>query len=155
MQRRMREYQLDRDKIDQLLLKSSTGHLGTLGPDGYPYVTPVHYVYLDGSIFIHGNPRGTKIDNLKVNPKVSFEVMSDGGLIMADAACDTNTRFESVIIAGHARVLDNKDAIAKILMEFVKKYTPGHIDEALPPEMVRMTGIIVIDIVRITGKYYS
>ncbi|MDR2404785.1 MAG: pyridoxamine 5'-phosphate oxidase family protein [Deltaproteobacteria bacterium] len=151
----MRDYQLERGKILELLKTSSTGHLATVGEDGYPYVTPVHFVYQDPFIFIHGNPKGTKIENLKENPKVSFELTKELGLLQADEACETNTRFESVIVKGVARVLAERDRAEGILMDFVRKYTPQHMDKALPVEKIKMTGIIEIKIEAITGKYYS
>jgi nitroimidazol reductase NimA-like FMN-containing flavoprotein (pyridoxamine 5'-phosphate oxidase superfamily) len=155
MQNRMRLYQLDAKRVEAVLREAPTGYLGTVGPDGYPYVTPVHFVWLEGKIYIHGNPKGTKIDNLRANPKVSLAIAIEGGLIHSDSGCDTNTRFESVIVKGDARVFADRDRAPQILEEFVAKYTPQHKDKPLDPKNVRMTGILEIEVAAVTGKYYS
>ena len=33
---------------------------------------PVHFVYFDGKIFVHGLPKGQKIENIAADPRVSF-----------------------------------------------------------------------------------
>ena len=65
MQYRMKTHQLSQDEIHALLIKSLTGTISTIGPDGVPYSVPVHFVFLDGTICFHGLPAGQKLDNLK------------------------------------------------------------------------------------------
>jgi nitroimidazol reductase NimA-like FMN-containing flavoprotein (pyridoxamine 5'-phosphate oxidase superfamily) len=50
----MREHQLTDEQRKQLLNSAHVGHLGTIGSDGFPYVTPVHFVLMEGNIYIHG-----------------------------------------------------------------------------------------------------
>ena len=103
MQARMKEHQLTADQIVALLDKAPVGHLGTVDEKGFPYVTPVHFVHLDGSIYFHGLARGRKLANLAADPKVCFEVAGEHSYIQADAPCDTNTAYRSVIITGRPR----------------------------------------------------
>ncbi len=41
----------ERAVIDRILERATIGRLATVGADGYPYITPVNYVYLDGAIY--------------------------------------------------------------------------------------------------------
>lgn len=156
MQYRMKTHILDREVIDKLLNEIQTGCLATVNCDGTPYVIPVHFVYLDRAIYIHGLPKGKKIENIKMNPSVSMTVYNMDGLLL-DAShnpCDTNTKYQSVIIDGKAVLLEDYKAKAKALDKIVEKYTPHLADKALPENMVRGTAVIKITVDEITGKYY-
>lgn len=156
MQYRMRTHMLDRAEIDKLLNEIQTGCLATVNCDGTPYVIPVHFVYLDRSIYIHGLPKGKKIENIKTNPSVSMTVYNMDGLLL-DAGynpCDTNTKYQSVIIDGKAVLLKDYSVKAEVLNKIVEKYTPHLADKTLPENMVRGTSVIKIAIDGIAGKYY-
>ena len=104
MQYRMKTHQLSQDEIHALLIKSLTGTISTIGPDGVPYSVPVHFVFLDGTICFHGLPAGQKLDNLKANPHVCFTVYEMLGLLFDsnEKPCETNTAYISAVIQGKA-----------------------------------------------------
>ena len=79
MQNRMKHFQLTKEEIDALLERAAIGRFGTVRGDGYPYVTAMHFVYYNETIYMHGLPKGLKIDNVKANPKVSFTSMEPTG----------------------------------------------------------------------------
>ena len=54
MQARMKKYPLAQEKIVELLTAEHVGRLATMGQDGFPYITPVHFVFMSDKIFIHG-----------------------------------------------------------------------------------------------------
>ena len=63
----------DNIEIEKILSIAEVGRLATLGHDG-PVIKPVNFVYLDGAFFFHSATKGEKIDHIKANPKVCFEV---------------------------------------------------------------------------------
>ena len=67
MQNRMKNHQLTYEQAENLLKKCQVAALATVNADGTPYVTPVHYVFEQGVIYIHGLPYGKKIENLQKN----------------------------------------------------------------------------------------
>ena len=69
--------------------------------------------------------------------------------------CDTNTKYESVIISGTARLVNDINEKENILKVIVGKYTPDLAGKELPINMVKGTAVIQIDITEMTGKYYS
>ena len=156
MQGRMKEHPLSQEEITALLLSEPVGNLGTVSPDGCPYLTPVHFVWMDAKIYIHGLRVGQKIDFLKVNPKVGFDVFRMNGLIHdPELPCDTNTDYQSVIMLGTANLIDDEILKIKVLDEVVKKYTPQHAGKTFPPAMLKATGVIEINPSEITGKYFK
>ncbi len=157
MQHRMKTHPLTDEQINRLLSRTLTGSLATLGSDGAPYVTPIHFVSLDGAIYFHGLPKGKKLDNIKADPRVSMTVYEMDSLLLDPEGkpCDTNTKYQSIIISGSAELLDNIEIKKSILTAIVKKYTPQLVTKALPENMIKGTAVIKITIDDITGKYYD
>ena len=66
----------DQSRILEILDKSKIVHIGLVDGDE-PYVIPMNYGYeMDDAgnliLYLHGAPKGRKIDVMRVNPKVSF-----------------------------------------------------------------------------------
>jgi nitroimidazol reductase NimA-like FMN-containing flavoprotein (pyridoxamine 5'-phosphate oxidase superfamily) len=153
----MKTHQLSKIQIQHLLERSQAGCLATLNPNGTPYITPIHFIYLENAIFAHGLPKGKKLDNIASNPQVGFCVYEVDKLLLDPEGkpCDTNTKYESVIISGVAKPVDDIKEKGRILKEIVKKYTPQLAKNEIPDNMVKSTAVIRIDVTEITGKYYS
>lgn len=154
MQGRMKQHQLTQEQIRALLERASVGRLTTLGEDGAPYTTPVHFLLRDGKIYIHGLCAGEKISNLKRDGRACFEVDEMAGLLLDEQPCECNTAYESVIIKGRASLLEGAAHKEEILRGIVEKYVPQCSGRAFPERMVRATGIIELTPVETTGKYY-
>lgn len=157
MQHRMKTHQLDRQQIDSLLDRAEVASLATVNADGTPYVTPVHFLYQEETVYVHGLPAGQKIDNIKATPAVCLTVYEMEGLLLDPAGnpCDTNTGYQSVIIQGTASLLTDVGAKKKILEGLVWKYTPALSDRALPENMIKGTAVLEIRAYATTGKYYG
>lgn len=156
MQGRMKEHPLSQEEITALLSSEQVGNLGTVSPDGFPYITPVHFVVIGGKVYVHGLCIGQKIKYLKENPKVGFEVFKMNGLIHdPELPCDTNTDYQSVIILGNAKLVDDDALKIQVLDEVVKKFTPQHVGKSYPAAMLKATGVIEITPLETTGKYFK
>lgn len=157
MQHRMKTHMMTKEKIEDLLNRTTTCSIATLNADGTPYVTPMHHIFHNGYIYMHGLPKGTKIDNIKANPRVSITAYEMDSLLLDPKgnACDTNTKYQSVIISGMAAIITEVEYKREILMEIVKKYTPQLSDAVLPENMLAGTAVIKVQILDITGKYYG
>lgn len=157
MQYRMKTHPLSEEKSNDLLSRVQTGSLATLNEDGTPYNTPVHFVYVNKCIYVHGLPKGQKIENIIRNSKVGFTAYDMQELLL-DAngkPCDTNTKYESAIATGSAALIGDLGEKKMVLQKVVEKYTPHLADAQLPENMVRGTAVIRINIAELTGKYYE
>ncbi|WP_027631949.1 pyridoxamine 5'-phosphate oxidase family protein [Clostridium hydrogeniformans] len=157
MQYRMKKFQLTSEQIDALLHDAKTGSFATINENGYPYAVGMHFIYFNNKIYLHGLPKGQKIDNIKRNSKVCFEVNELIGLLIAndDNPCNTNAEYNSVVILGNASLVEDINYKGEVLNKLVEKYTPEFIGKELPSNMVKGTAVIEIDIVECTGKYYK
>ena len=102
----------DQEKIREILNRSRVGRLATTGRDGYPYITPVNYVYHQDSIYFHCAHKGEKVDNILADDRVCFEV--DIPLAYLDLAfdpsrppCQVHQFYHCVIIRGRACIIED------------------------------------------------
>lgn len=153
----MKTHPLDQEKTNKLLHSAETGSLATLNSDGSPYVTPVHFLFYNDAVYLHGRPKGKKIDNIEADSRVSMTVYEMDSLLLDpdERPCKTNTKYGSVIISGQAALVQDAAYKKEVLAEIVKKYTPHLAQKELPDHQVEGTAVIKIDIQEITGKYYD
>lgn len=106
--------------IEEILGRARIGRLATFGTDGFPYITPVNYVWWNGSIYFHCAHKGEKIDNIVQNNKVCFEVDIPLSYLGLDydrkrPTCQVHQFYHSVIIRGRAEVVgDLQEKIAAL-----------------------------------------
>lgn len=135
----------------RLIENSAVGRLATCR-DGMPYITPVHFVLYKQKIYIHTGHEGRKIDNIKSNPEVCFEVSEMKSIQPGLNPCKFSTDFRSVLIFGRAELIENPEEKADILNRFVTKYAGGFEFDPIKEDQVENVAIIEIDIAAITGR---
>ena len=59
----------DQNEMIRIMASTNIGRMATLDSDGYPYITPVNFVYFQDRIYFHCAPKGEKLDNLDRNPR--------------------------------------------------------------------------------------
>src|SRR3989304_6219987 len=107
-------------EIDQFLTCARVGRPGVSLKDG-PYIVPVGYVYSNGKIFFHTCKEGLKMDTIKRNPNVCFEV---------DEALSDASMFKSVIAFGAAEIIDDEEEMIPCLQKLIDKYrVPENFDK--------------------------
>jgi nitroimidazol reductase NimA-like FMN-containing flavoprotein (pyridoxamine 5'-phosphate oxidase superfamily) len=153
----MKTHPLSEERLNDLLSRVQTGSLATLNPDCTPYNTPVHFVHMNEYIYVHGLPKGQKIDNIVRDSKVGFTAYDMQVLLLDENGkpCDTNTKYESAIATGSATLVENVEEKRMALQKVVEKYTPHLANVPLPENMVRGTAVIRISITQLTGKFYE
>lgn len=141
----------DHGEISRILNSVHMGRLGTVGADGYPYITPVNFVFHKGAIYFHSAPEGEKLDNLKRDPRVCFQV--DLPLAYLELSfnpernpCRAHQLYHCVIVRGYAREVVEPELKAAVLTELVAKQE-GHRDfEPVTVESSGFKGCCVVEI---------
>jgi len=147
-----KEWITDREEMESLLQEALVGCLATVEPDGSPYITPMHFVYHQGKIYFHCAFKGRKIDNIRANPRVCFEVHELVKIVQGQRACDFSTRYHSVLVFGRARSLPDVDKKMVVLTALAEKYTGGQAVEPPTPKRAKGTEVIEITVGEMTGK---
>ncbi len=101
----------DRAEMDAVLSPPGWAEWLPAGCDGYPYITPVNYVYHRGSIYFHCARAGEKLDNFKRDSRVCFEVDIPLAYLDLDyygdnpESCRVTQFYHCVIIRGRAEIV--------------------------------------------------
>ncbi len=148
---RRKEKRIEQHNIIQEILEKSDICRIAFCTDDIPYIVPVNYVYFNQGIYFHSAPAGKKIEFIKKNNKVCFEIEGSSEIIPAEKACNWGTRYRSLIGSGTITIFDNREDKIKGLDMLMKKYSGKDHLEYNNGNLDNMV-IIKIDITDISGK---
>ena len=150
-----RERQItDPQQIQSILDTAKVLHLG-LAVDNEPYVVPMNYGYTveDGKliIYLHSALRGKKLDIIRANPRVFFEM--DCGLepFEGKVACQYGLAYSSIMGRGTARIVEDVEE-KKQAMSILMKTQTGK-DFTFEDRLVSIVAVIRIDVAEYTAKH--
>ncbi len=143
----------DSSVIVDLLRTCPVGRLGTNGKDGYPAVKPVNFAHLEGKIYIHTALEGEKIEDIRRDDRVCFETDLPIAFVRAvHQPCEAEYLYRSVIIKGRASLVQDQDERSRAFRNLMQKYQPEGGYGPYLKEKLALTGIVRIDIEKMTGK---
>ena len=150
-----RERQItDEAQIQEILDAGKVLHLG-LAVDNEPCVVPMNYGYTKENghlvMYLHSAVRGKKLDMIRVNPKVFFEI--DCGLTPFEGVlpCQYGLAYSSVMGKGIARIVEDVEEKKKAL-SFLMKTQTGK-DFTFEDRLVSIVAVIRIDVEEYTAKH--
>lgn len=155
------------------LNEEKVGRVASIDVQGYPQIIPMNFVYVMndsidtqtgnnniGAIYMHSHPFGEKIENIKRNSKVGFEVDSYVCFLPSyyfhpTDASQADTLYVSVVIKGNASSVQDSVEKARALNALMKKYQKEGGYESLASNMGSVREVTVLKIVpdQIRGKY--
>ena len=114
------------EEVREFLVSAHCGRTATLGADGYPYVVPNLFVWMDERIFLHtARQRGHFLANVGFCDRVCFEVDQPGKTFpYGPVECDTSIAFRSVVVFGRIGVVSERDIKQRFFTAFLSKYAP-------------------------------
>ena len=149
-----------KEKIIEFLSSESTGRIASVDKNGFPQIIPMNFVFINDVIYMHSHIRGEKLENIKRNDKVGFEVDRSLEFLPSyffdptDASL-ADTLYISVVMKGICVIIEDKVEKTLALNGLMKKYQPEGGYEPMNPEMDVLNEVAVIKIVPNTmrGKY--
>ncbi len=135
--------------IDDILSKATVCRLG-LCDGGWPYVVPLCFGYEDNALYFHCAMEGKKLEMLRKNENVCFEVDIERELIKGEAACEWGMKYKSVIGFGKAVFVEDAESKRKALDIIMQNYSEGAFEYS--EEAVKKTVVIKVEIESMTGK---
>lgn len=152
MRRKEKEIK-DKAIIVDVLNRCHIGRMGTIGRDGYPMVKPLNFACCDGKIYFHTAKEGEKIEDIKRDSRVCFEVDLPIAYIKAkNNPCEADYLYRSVIIKGRAKIIKDRDEKVFALKCLMEKHQPGGGYGEYTEEKLNKVGIVRIDIEEMRGK---
>ena len=150
-----RELQItDLKEIQHILDTAKVLHLG-LAVDNEPYIVPMNYGYtMDGeklTVYMHSAVRGKKLDMIRANPKVFFEVECDLLPFYGRVPCQYGLSYSSLMGRGEARIIEDVEE-KKEAMSILMKTQTGK-DFSFEDRLVSIVSVIRIDVAEYTAKH--
>ena len=140
----------DIEIIKSALNRAIVCRLG-LTENNMPYIVPMKFGYTDNYLYFHSAPEGKKIDIIKNNSQVCFEIDLDHELVIKDTACNATMKYLSIIGFGKAELIDDfeqKQRALQIIMDHYSKKKKHKFSKT----MINRIIIIRIKIESMTGK---
>jgi len=147
--RRKEKQMTHKNEIETVLMQSPVCRVAMVDGDK-PYVVPMNFGYSEECLFIHSASQGRKIEIMKNNPYVCFEVDQLIQLNKAKLACEWGASFKSVIGSGRAQFLEDKKE-KKAALDIIMSHYSERVFE-YPDETLEKTVVIKVVIDEMTGK---
>ena len=149
-----RELQItDESQIRSILDTAQVLHLG-LAVDNEPYVVPMNYGYCyeDGKLvlYLHSAVRGKKLDMIRQNPKVFFELDCDRVPCEGEKPCQYGLSYASVMGRGTARILEDPQEKMRAMTILMKTQTGK--DFTFNERLVSIVSVLELQISSFTAK---
>ena len=150
-----RELQItDEKQIRAILDTAKVLHLG-LCVDNEPYVVPMNYGYTmeNGKLvlYLHSALRGKKLDMMRANPRVFFEMDCDWVPFEGEKPCQYGLAYSSVMGRGTATIVEDVSEKMKAMSALMKTQTQK--DFEFNDRLVSIVAVIRIDVAEYTAKH--
>ncbi|MEX1378138.1 MAG: pyridoxamine 5'-phosphate oxidase family protein [Eubacteriales bacterium] len=151
---RRKEKQMPKDEVYKYLKKCTVVRLA-LFDNEYPYIVPMNYGFenADGKdiLYMHCANDGKKLDLLKSNQKVGFEMDLDYGITNDETPSECTTKYASLIGTGLVEIVNSYTDKAHALSILMKEIA-GREVQVFDKRIVDKTTILKLTIKNITGK---
>jgi len=140
----------DASEIRTIIRSARVCRLGMVN-ENKPYIVPLCFGYHENVLYFHGSIKGRKIDILKKNPNVCFELDMIAETMESENACDWSMKYQSVIGFGRASFLESSEEKCKALDIIMRQYSGRQYQ--FPENKLKATAVFKVKIESMTGKH--
>ena len=140
----------DQSIIDKILSTSDICRIAVM--DGNrPYIVPLNYGNKGRTLYFHSSKFGKKIDLLKQNNQVCFEIESPSELIKNENACDWGTKYRSIIGYGAIDFITDPEE-KKFDLDAIMSHYGNTGEKVYNERLIELIVILKLNIREISGK---
>lgn len=149
---RQKEKEITNTKeIETIIQKAEVCRLG-LAVDNTPYIVPLFFGYENNCLYIHCAKEGRKLDMIRQNNNVCFEMEGDTKITNRDKpACQWSSAYRSVIGYGRAFILENLEE-KKQALDVIMRHYSNRTSFDYKKKAVEEVAIIKIVVDHMSGK---
>ena len=152
MRRKDREL-TGQDEIEEIISKADVCRIA-LADNNIPYIVTMNFGYSGGEnacFYFHCAREGRKLDMIKNNNYVCFELDTDHRIYEGEKGCDWGMTFSSVVGYGHISVVEERASRIKALDSIMSHYA-GRKTFSYDERVFENTTILRLDIAGMTAK---
>lgn len=140
----------DQNEIEDIIARCDICRIA-LCKDGKPYMVPMNFGYKDRVLYLHSAHDGEKMDIIKENPNLCFEMEVDTVLVPGEIGCKWTMHYKSVIGFGVAEIVTDTAEKSQALDIIMEQYC-GNQKFDFIPKVLDMMSIIKVPVDEMTGK---
>lgn len=140
----------DKKLMESILERATVCRVG-LSENNVPYIVPVNFGYRDNCLYFHSAKEGKKIDMIRGNNNVCFEIDIDSEVVKGEKACGWTMKYYSIIGFGRAFFVEGFEEKRKAL-DIVMEHYAGKSSFEYSEGAVNNAAIIKVEIESMTGK---
>ncbi|MFC1912221.1 pyridoxamine 5'-phosphate oxidase family protein [Chloroflexota bacterium] len=134
--------------IEAILEKATVCRLGLVDRDE-SYIVPVNFGYENNVLYFHSALKGYKVELIKKNNKVCFEIETDVEIEKTDKT-NCSVKYRSVIGRGRIYIIENKEEKIHGLKSIMQQCAAG--EYSFSKDRLNTVLVARIDVDSLTGK---
>ncbi len=145
--------QYDRDTVYAILDAGLVCHVG-YEIDGQSYVTPTAYWREGNKVYWHGSAASRMLRHQASGASICLTVSHLDGFVLARSGFHHSVNYRSVMILGHAKVVEDEADKIERMKIFINGIFPGRWDELRPitDQEVKATTVLYVDLHEVSAK---
>ena len=143
----------DIEQIEEIIRKADVCRIA-LANGNIPYIVTMNFGYTgvpDQKLYFHCAAQGRKLEMIKNNNWVCFEMDVDHQLYGGIKGCDLGMKFSSVVGYGNISIITEKEEV-RTGLNFIMSHYAGEMEYSFDEKLIEKTTILRLDIVGMTGK---
>jgi nitroimidazol reductase NimA-like FMN-containing flavoprotein (pyridoxamine 5'-phosphate oxidase superfamily) len=143
----------DNQVIEEIIQKADVCRIA-LANGNIPYIVTMNFGYINDlqrRLYFHCANEGRKLDMIKQNNYVCFEMDTDHQIFKGLKGCDWGMKYSSVVGYGHLSIVTEKEA-KKTGMNCIMTHYGGKAEYIYDENVLERTTILRLDIKEMTGK---
>ena len=122
-----------------------------------PYLVPMNFGYKNNTLYLHSATEGRKIDILKENNRICFQMDIKTQMVRSENPCNWGMKYLSVIGSGKAHLIDDISGKKEALNIIMAKYSPKSLESdeksfEYSEQSLNNVLVIGVEVEEITGK---
>lgn len=152
MRRNEREI-TEKGVIEEIIMKADVCRVA-LANDNIPYIITMNFGYIAGPqqiLYFHCANEGRKINMIRKNNFVCFEMDTDHEIYKGKNGCDWGMKYSSIVGNGNISIVTEKEA-KKAGLDCIMQHYGGEREYTYDEKVLGRTTVLRLDIREMTGK---
>ena len=133
-----------------IICEAEHGVLATVNEAGQPCTVAMNHLYDGGVLYFHTGITGEKLDNIALNPQVSYFITG-----VADVLYDQfTTAFSSVVVNGVMELVEDEDEKLRALTAIVDRFSNEMIPEKVKTDFIA-DGVKCVKILKLVPEHIT
>lgn len=154
MRRKDREI-TDNSRISEIISQCDCCRIGLIDENNHAYIVPMNFGFKSNNdsftLYFHCANAGKKLDLMKAQREVSFEMDSSHKLVVGNTNCDYSYKYSSVMGIGKLTFITDTDKKAECLGCIMSHYCENT-DNSFSDSALSKTTVLQLEIIELSCK---